>query len=63
MLESVGVQPDAVALEFDSYDHVDTESLTLGQARLPDVIVAYRMLDAPITVEHGGPVRLYVSTV
>ena len=35
--------------------------LTLDQARRPDVIVAYRMLGAPITSEHGGPVRLYVA--
>ena len=61
LLDAVGVAPGAVALAFESYDRVDTESLTLDQARLPDVIVAYRMLDAPITVEHGGPVRLYVA--
>lgn len=51
----------ASALTFESYDHVDTESLTLQQAFLSDVIVAYRMLGAPITTEHGGPVRLYVA--
>ncbi|MGA7834893.1 MAG: molybdopterin-dependent oxidoreductase, partial [Acidimicrobiales bacterium] len=61
ILDAVGVKPGAVALTFDSYDHADTESLTLDQAKLPDVIVAYRMLDAPITTEHGGPVRLYVA--
>lgn len=61
VLDAVGIRPEAVALAFDSYDGVDTESLTLAQARLPDVIVAYRMLGAPITVEHGGPVRLYVA--
>jgi len=61
LLEIVGVAPGAVALAFDSYDGVDTESLSLEQAHLPDVIVAYRMLGAPITVEHGGPVRLYVA--
>ncbi len=61
LLERVGVHPDAVAVTFESYDGADTESLTIDQARLPDVIVAYRMLDAPITVEHGGPVRLYVA--
>ena len=55
------MKPGAVALAFDSYDGADTESLTLDQARLPDVIVAYRMLGAPITTEHGGPVRLYVA--
>jgi len=61
LLDRVGVRPGAVALSFDSYDMVDTESLTLAQARLADVIVATRMLGAPITREHGGPVRLYVA--
>jgi DMSO/TMAO reductase YedYZ molybdopterin-dependent catalytic subunit len=61
ILDDVGVQPGAVALRFESYDGTDTESLTLEQARLPDVIVAYRMLGAPVTTEHGGPVRLYVA--
>ena len=48
-------------MSFASYDGTDTESLTLDQARRPDVIVAYRMLGGPITTEHGGPVRLYVA--
>ena len=61
ILDLAGVKSGAVALAFDSYDGIDTESLTLDQARLGDVIVAYRMLDAPITTEHGGPVRLYVA--
>jgi DMSO/TMAO reductase YedYZ molybdopterin-dependent catalytic subunit len=61
ILDRVGVQSGAVALSFDSYDNADTESLTLDQARLSDVIVAYSMLRAPITTEHGGPVRLYVA--
>jgi DMSO/TMAO reductase YedYZ molybdopterin-dependent catalytic subunit len=61
LLDTVEVAPGAVGLTFESYDRVDTESLTIAQARLPDVIVAYRMLGAPITVEHGGPVRLYVA--
>lgn len=61
ILDAVGVRPGAVALSFDSYDGTDSESLTLDQARLPDVIVAYRMLGAPVTTEHGGPVRLYVA--
>ncbi len=61
ILDRVGVRPGAVAVSFDSYDHADTESLTLDQARLPDVLVAYRMLGAPVTREHGGPVRLYVA--
>lgn len=61
VLDAARVKPEAVALSFDSYDGSDTESLTLDQARLPDVIVAYRMLGGPITTEHGGPVRLYVA--
>lgn len=61
VLDAAGVQAGAAALAFDSYDGLDTESLTLDQARRPDVIVAYRMLGAPVTTEHGGPVRLYVA--
>lgn len=61
ILDNAGVKKEAVALSFESYDGADTESLTLDQARLPDVIVAYRMLGAPVTTEHGGPVRLYVG--
>ena len=61
ILDSVGVQSSAVAVSFDSYDHADSESLTIDQAHLPDVIVAYSMLGAPVTTEHGGPVRLYVA--
>ena len=56
-----GVKPGATALAFHSFDGADTESLTLDQARRPDVIVAYEMLRAPVTREHGGPVRLYVA--
>jgi DMSO/TMAO reductase YedYZ molybdopterin-dependent catalytic subunit len=61
LLDRVGVQDGAAALSFESYDEMDTESLTLDQARLSDVIVAYRMLGEPVTIEHGGPVRLYVA--
>jgi DMSO/TMAO reductase YedYZ molybdopterin-dependent catalytic subunit len=61
LLDRAGLKEGAVALSFDSYDNADTESLTLDQARLPDVIVAYSMLGDPITTEHGGPVRLYVA--
>jgi DMSO/TMAO reductase YedYZ molybdopterin-dependent catalytic subunit len=61
VLDEAGVHPTAKAIMFESYDGADTESLTLEQARLSDVLVAYRMLGAPITTEHGGPVRLYVA--
>ncbi len=61
LLDAAGLRPGAVALAFESYDQTDAESLTLEQAQLPDVLVAYRMLGAPVTTEHGGPVRLYVA--
>lgn len=61
VLDAAGVRSGASALSFESYDGADTESLTLDQARRSDVVVAYRMLGAPITTAHGGPVRLYVA--
>ena len=61
ILDDVGVQPGAVALTFESYDRADSESLLLDQARRPDVLVAYKMLGAPVTTPHGGPVRLFVA--
>jgi DMSO/TMAO reductase YedYZ molybdopterin-dependent catalytic subunit len=61
LLAVAGVRPSAQALAFTSFDGTDSESLTLGQARRPDVIVALRMYDQPVTRAHGGPVRLYVA--
>ena len=60
LLDRAGVAPGGSALQLRSFDGVYTESLTLDQARLPDVVIAYRMLGAPVAREHGGPVRLYV---
>src|SRR4051795_2757231 len=62
VLDAVGVQPGAGAITFTSFDGTYTESLTLDQARRPDVLVAYGMEDkVPISDAHGGPVRLYVA--
>ena len=61
LLERAGVAPKATALRFFSADGVYTESLTLSQARLADILVADKMLDADLTADHGGPVRLYVA--
>jgi len=61
ILDAAGVKPQAKALRFVSFDGVYTESLTLDQARDPDMIVALRMLNAPVTHDHGGPVRLYAA--
>jgi DMSO/TMAO reductase YedYZ molybdopterin-dependent catalytic subunit len=61
LLDHVGVQSGATALQFNSFDGAYTESLTLDQARRRDVLVATQMLGAPVTRAHGGPVRLYVA--
>lgn len=55
-----GADPAAAGFRLTSFDGVYTESLTLQQARETGAIVAYSMLGAPVTREHGGPVRLYV---
>ena len=60
LLDQAGVSTEGKAVFFESFDGVYTESLTMDQATLPDVIVAYQMLGAPVTRPHGGPVRLYI---
>jgi DMSO/TMAO reductase YedYZ molybdopterin-dependent catalytic subunit len=61
LLGAVTLKPGAKALRFTCFDGVYTESLTLEQARRPDMIVAYQMDDMPVTAAHGGPVRLYAA--
>ncbi|MEW2359949.1 molybdopterin-dependent oxidoreductase [Spirillospora sp. NPDC029432] len=61
LLDAVGVSSRARAVRFISFDGVYTESLTLEQARRRDVLVATEMLGAPVTHDHGGPVRLFVA--
>jgi DMSO/TMAO reductase YedYZ molybdopterin-dependent catalytic subunit len=61
VLDRAGVQRDARAVRFRSFDGTYTESLTLDQARRPDVIVAYRFEGKDLSRIHGGPVRLYVA--
>ena len=61
LLDAAGVQASAKAITFHSFDGAYSESLTLDQARRPDVIVAYSMEGKNIPAKHGGPVRLYVA--
>jgi DMSO/TMAO reductase YedYZ molybdopterin-dependent catalytic subunit len=61
LLDAAGVQSSGRALRLKSFDGTYTDSLTLEQARLPDVIVASKMLGGAVTHNHGGPVRLYVA--
>lgn len=61
LLDTVGLRPDAAAVRFTCFDGVYTEGLTLEQARRYDIVIALRMLDAPIEHDAGGPVRLFVA--
>jgi DMSO/TMAO reductase YedYZ molybdopterin-dependent catalytic subunit len=61
LIDAAGPTEDATAVRLTSFDGTYTESLTLAQARRPDVIVALEMLGHPVTHNHGGPVRLYVA--
>jgi DMSO/TMAO reductase YedYZ molybdopterin-dependent catalytic subunit len=63
LLDLAGPTDGATAVRLTSFDGAYTESLTLEQARRPDVLVALRMLDGPVTHDHGGPVRLYVASM
>ena len=61
LLDRAGVQSDAKALQFHSFDGAYSESLTLAQARRDDVLVAYELEGETLSDAHGGPVRLYVA--
>jgi DMSO/TMAO reductase YedYZ molybdopterin-dependent catalytic subunit len=61
VLDRAGVQDDATAVRFLSFDGTYSESLTLDQARRDDVLVAYELDGEPLSSAHGGPARLYVA--
>jgi DMSO/TMAO reductase YedYZ molybdopterin-dependent catalytic subunit len=58
-----GIRPRATGFRFSSFDGLYTETLTVEQAHQSGAIVAYEMLGAPVTRDHGGPVRLYVPSM
>lgn len=58
LLDMAGVQPGAVMVKFYSGDGVYTDSLTLDQARMDDIMVAVMHDGKPIPNQLGGPVRL-----
>ena len=67
VLDIVQPRSDARYVVFHCMDKDDQgtpyyESLDLHQARHPQTILAMRMNDAPITPDHGAPVRLKVPT-
>ena len=58
LLEAAGAQSNVAALNFVSAERPYEDSLTLEQALLPDVMLAYEMDGGPIYRPHGAPVRL-----
>jgi DMSO/TMAO reductase YedYZ molybdopterin-dependent catalytic subunit len=61
LLDRAGLLPGAEAVQFVSFDGVYTESLTLEQARRPDILVADTLGSGPVSRQHGGPVRMVVA--
>jgi DMSO/TMAO reductase YedYZ molybdopterin-dependent catalytic subunit len=53
-------KPEAHALQFTSSEIPYVDYLTLKQALLPDVMLAYDMDDGPLSREHGAPLRLVI---
>ncbi|WP_028612705.1 molybdopterin-dependent oxidoreductase [Paenibacillus harenae] len=60
LLKEAGVKPNAKTVKFYSGDGVYTDTLTLEQADMDDVMVAVMHDGKPIPSDLGGPVRLIV---
>lgn len=60
LLKKAGVKPGAQTVKFYSGDGVYTDTLTLEQADMEDVMVAVLHDGKPIPSDLGGPVRLIV---
>ena len=58
VLGEVGKAKGAVAMTFVSAEVPYSDSLTVQQALLPDVMLAYEMDGKPLSRAHGAPVRL-----
>ena len=60
LLDRASPMPQAHALHFVSAEHPYDDYLELGQATLPDVMLAYEMNGKPLPREHGAPVRVVI---
>jgi len=58
IFDLVRPQADARFVTFHSLGGIYTDSLSLPQAMLPDVLIAYDMDSAPLSPDHGRPLRL-----
>jgi DMSO/TMAO reductase YedYZ molybdopterin-dependent catalytic subunit len=52
--------PEAGALQFVSAEDPYVDYLSMQQALLPDVLLAYEMDGKPLPQEHGAPLRLVI---
>jgi DMSO/TMAO reductase YedYZ molybdopterin-dependent catalytic subunit len=60
LLDRVQPQPGARTLSFTSAEQPYVDTLTLEQARLRDVLLAYEMDGRPLPRVHGAPLRLVI---
>jgi DMSO/TMAO reductase YedYZ molybdopterin-dependent catalytic subunit len=60
LLDRVAPQFSAQGVQFTSAEIPYFDSLTLQQAKLHDVMLAYEMNGKPLPREHGAPVRLVI---
>jgi DMSO/TMAO reductase YedYZ molybdopterin-dependent catalytic subunit len=60
LLDQAGPLAGAKAVKFSCFDGAYTESLTMAQARKSDVLLAYKLMDKPLSTAQGAPLRLVV---
>jgi DMSO/TMAO reductase YedYZ molybdopterin-dependent catalytic subunit len=60
ILDQVKPHSSAGAIQFVSAERPYVDYLTLDQALLPEVMLAYEMDGGPLPHEHGAPVRLVI---
>ena len=60
LLERAQPHTNATAIRFVSAERGYNDSLTLDQALLPDVLLAYEMDGGPLPRPHGAPLRLVI---
>ena len=60
LLAAAGPLPEAAVLTFTSAEKPYVDTLTIAQAHLPDVMLAYGMDGRPLPRPHGSPVRVVI---
>jgi DMSO/TMAO reductase YedYZ molybdopterin-dependent catalytic subunit len=60
LLDLAVPKPEAKAVSFDSADGVYSDSLSLDEARRPEVVLAHSMNGAPLAQDRGAALRLVV---